>query len=400
MHVVIVGAGQAGAWVARSLRENGFEGDVTLLGREASAPYERPPLSKGVLSGSEDHPPVLLTTQQCDALRVGFRPNTEVVSIDRARSEVRCESGETVAYDRLVLTTGGRPRRLACAGTELPGVHTLRTIEDSRAIASLLQPGKRLLIVGGGWIGLEIAATARKKQVDVMVLEAGPRLCARSVPPLISTALQGWHAKAGVDVRLSATVSSIEKGTRRDLRASLPWGAEEFDAVVVGIGLALDTGLAEACGLEVQDGIVVDHQGRTSDPKIYAAGDVASRPCSWAGGRLRLESWANAQNQAIAVGKTLAGGEAAYDDIPWFWSDQYDKNLQVLGIPSNQLEGVMRGSVAEGSFTLFQMSDGKLRSVIAVNAPRDIKVAKRWLREGTCPPAAVLADRSVRLDKL
>ncbi len=400
MRVVIVGAGQAGAWVAKSLRENGHEGDITLLGREAVAPYERPPLSKGVLSGAEAHPPVLLTPQQCEALRVDFQPNIDVVSIDRAAREVRCANGKTLAYDRLVLTTGGRPRQLTCAGAELPGVHTLRTIEDSRAIGAQLESGNRLLIVGGGWIGLEIAATARKKQVEVMVLEAGPRLCARSVPPLISSALLRWHASAGVDIRLSATVTSIEKGAGRSLRAISPGSAEEFDAIVVGIGLALDTQLAEACGLEVQDGIVVDQWGRTSDPDIYAAGDVTNQPCSWAGGRLRLESWANAQNQAIAVGKTLAGIETAYDDIPWFWSDQYDKNLQVLGIPSNQLDGIVRGSLDEGSFTVFQIWDGKLRSVIAVNAPRDIKVAKRWLRQGSCPPSAVLMDRSVRLDKL
>jgi 3-phenylpropionate/trans-cinnamate dioxygenase ferredoxin reductase subunit len=400
MRVVIVGAGQAGAWVAKSLRENGHEGEIALLGREAFAPYERPPLSKGVLSGAEAHPPVLITPQQCEALRVDFQPNTEVVSIDRASREVRCANGETLAYDRLVLTTGGRPRQLTCAGAELPGVHTLRTIEDSRAIGAQLESGNRLLIVGGGWIGLEIAATARKKRVDVMVVEAGPRLCARSVPPLISSALLKWHASAGVDIRLATTVTSIEKGAGRSLRAIFPWSAEEFDAIVVGIGLTLDTQLAEACGLEVQDGIVVDQWGRTSDPDIYAAGDVANQPCSWAGGRLRLESWANAQNQAIAVGKTLAGIETAYDDIPWFWSDQYDKNLQVLGIPLNQLEGIVRGSLDEGSFTVFQIWDGKLRSVIAVNAPRDIKVAKRWLRQGSCPPAAVLMDRSVRLDKL
>lgn len=400
MRVVIVGAGQAGAWAAKSLRENGHEGRITLLGREAFAPYERPPLSKSVLSGAEAYPPVLLTPQQCEALRVDFQPNTEVVSIDRASHEVRCASGETHAYDRLILTTGGRPRQLECAGAELPGVHTLRTIDDSRAIGAHLESGNRLLVVGGGWIGLEIAATARKKQVEVMVLEAGPRLCARSVPPLISSALLKWHASAGVDIRLSTTVTSIGEGAGRGLRAILPCGMEEFDAIVVGIGLVLDTQLAEACGLEAQDGIVVDQWGRTSDPDIYAAGDVANQPCSWAGGRLRLESWANAQNQAIAVGKTLAGIETAYDDIPWFWSDQYDKNLQVLGIPSNQLEGVVRGSVDEGSFTVFQIWEGKLRSVIAVNAPRDIKVAKRWLREGSCPPLAVLMDRSVRLDKL
>ncbi|MCO5339754.1 MULTISPECIES: NAD(P)/FAD-dependent oxidoreductase [Comamonadaceae] len=400
MDVVIIGAGQAGAWVARSLREAGHEGGITLLGREPHAPYERPPLSKAVLSGAEEHPPVLLGPQQCDALRVDFRPGVEAVGIDRTGHQVSCADGSAVRYDKLVLATGGRPRALSCPGADLPGVHALRTIEDCQAIARKLVPGNRLLIVGGGWIGLEIAATARKKQVEVMVLEAGPRLCARSLPPRFSAFLLDRHRREGVDVRLATTVASIEAGRQRALAVELPGGPQEFDAVVVGIGLALDTGLAEACGLEVRDGIVVDQAGRTSDPDIYAAGDVANQPNTWAGGRLRCESWANAQNQAIAVGKAIAGGEVAYDEIPWFWSDQYDLNLQVLGVPSNELEGTLRGSAEEGAFSVFQISEGRLRSVLSVNVPRDIKVAKRWLKQGTCPPPEVLADRTVRLDKL
>lgn len=400
MGVVIVGAGQAGAWVARSLRGNGYEGGITLLGREPFAPYERPLLSKGVLSGAEEHPPVLLTPQQCDVLHVDFRPNTDVINIDRVNHAVTCANGAVFAYDKLVLTTGGRPRELTCPGADLPGVHTLRTIDDSKAIAKALVPGNRLLVIGGGWIGLEIAATARTKQVDVVVLEAGPRLCARSLPPLLSDVLLERHVKEGVDVRTLTTVSAIEQGQRRALRVEMLGGAQEFDAAVVGIGLALDTALAADAGLEVHDGIVVDNAGRTSDPDIYAAGDVANQRCSWANCRLRFESWANAQNQAIAVGKAIAGLEVAYDEIPWFWSDQYDMNLQVLGVPSNHLEGVVRGSVDEGPFSVFQVSDGKLRSVIALNAPRDIKIAKRWMKEGICPSAAVLSDRSIRLDKL
>ena len=400
MDVVIIGAGQAGAWVARSLREEGHKGGITLLGRELHAPYERPSLSKGVLSGVEEHPPVLLTPQQCEAMRVDFRPGVEVVGIDRAGHQVRCADGSMLHYGKLVLATGGRPRPLSCPGAELPNVHALRTIEDSRAIARHLMPGNRLLIIGGGWIGLEIAATARKKQVNVILLEAGPRLCARSLPPRFSEFLLEKHRQEGVEVRLSTTITSIIPGCQRALAVQLPGESQEFDAVVVGIGLVLDTSLAEACGLEVLDGIVVDQTGRTSDPDIYAAGDVANQPNSWAGGRLRFESWANAQNQAIAVGKAIIGGDVAYDEIPWFWADQYNLNLQVLGVPSNELEGTLRGSAEEGAFSVFQISDGRLRSVISVNAPRDIKVAKRWLKQGTCPSPAALADHAVRLDRL
>lgn len=400
MDVVIVGAGQAGAWVARSLRDSGHEGGITLLGREALAPYERPPLSKGVLSGAEAHPPVLLTPQQCDALRVDFRPGCEVVAIDRIEHRVRCADGAEFHYDKLVLATGGEPRELNCPGADLPGVHTLRTIDDSRSIARALAPGKRLLVIGGGWIGLEIAATARSKAVDVVVLEAGPRLCARSLPPMLSDVLLARHVKEGVDVRTRTTVAAIERGQHRALRVELPDGAQEFDAAVIGIGLTVNTALAAESGLEVQDGIVVDNAGRTSDPDIYAAGDVANQPCSWANCRLRFESWANAQNQAIAVGKAIAGQEVSYDEIPWFWSDQYDMNLQVLRVPSNELEGIVRGSVGADSFSVFQVLDGSLRSVIALNAPRDIKLAKRWMKAGVCPPIEILSDTSVRLDKL
>lgn len=400
MGVVIVGAGQAGAWVARSLRGSGYSGSITLLGREPFQPYERPTLSKSVLSGEQAHPPVLLTAQQCDALNVDFRPNTEVIGIDRKAHEVTCVGG-AFGYSKLVLTTGGRPRKLTCPGAQLPGVHSLRTIEDARAIGEALQPGKRMLIVGGGWIGLEIAATARKKQVQVTIVEAGGRVCARSVPPIISNVILEWHRAAGVEVRLSTVVTLIDRGTWRPLRVTMSnWGSEEFDVVVIGIGLEIDTGLAESSGLAVSDGIVVDQEGRTSDPDIYAAGDVANQPSSWTRGRLRLESWSNAQNQAIAVGKALAGMAVAYDDVPWFWSDQYDKNLQVLGIPSNDLDSVLRGSLQGDSFSVFQLSDGKVHSVMAVNAPRDIKAAKRWMRDGTCPPHAALADPAVRLDRL
>mgnify|MGYP001810368572 CR=1 FL=1 len=400
MGVVIVGAGQAGAWDARSLRGNGYEHGITLLGRERFAPYERPPLSKSMLSSAGEHPPVLLTPQQCDGLRVDFQPNTEVINIDRVNHVVTCATGAVFAYDKLVLATGGQPRTLTCPGADLPSVYTLRTIDDSRAIAKVLVPGKRLLVIGGGWIGLEIAAIARRKQVNVVVLEAGARLCARSLPPLLSDFLLERHVREGVDVRTLTTLSALEKGRHSALRVELPGGAEEFDAAVVGVGLSLNTTLAVNAGLEVQDGIVVDKTGRTSDPDIYAAGDVANQPCSWTNGRLRFESWANAQNQAIAVGKVIAGLEVSYDEIPWFWSDQYDLNLQVIGVPANDLECIVRGSVGERAFSVFQMSDGKLRSVIALNAPRDIKLAKRWMREGICPPAAILRDRSLRLDKL
>lgn len=402
MRIVIVGAGQAGGWVARSAREGGHTGEIVLLGRESLPPYERPPLSKDVLDGREAHPPEVLTLDQCQALSIDFRPGTEVVAIDRVNATIQCADGTNVDYDRLVLATGGLPRRLGCPGEDLPGVHTLRTVDNARAIAKLLQPDKRLLVVGGGWIGLEIAATARSKHVEVVLAEAGQRLCARSLPSQVSDVLKGWHEAAGVDVRIATTVVALEKGASRPLRAKLSSGVEEFDGVIVGVGLHLETALAENCGLAVQNGVVVDQSGRTSDPQIYAVGDISNQLSSFAGvaGRQRLESWANAQNQGIAVGKTLAGTEVVYDDVPWFWSDQYGKNLQVLGVPTNAADTVIRGTLGGDSFSLYQTANGKLQSVIAVNAARDIKIAKRWMKAGTCPPTSILADCSTRLDRL
>jgi 3-phenylpropionate/trans-cinnamate dioxygenase ferredoxin reductase subunit len=289
---------------------------------------------------------------------------------------------------------------LPAAQAEVPGVFTLRTIEDCHAIAQRLTPGKRLLVIGGGWIGLEVCATARSKGVDVTLLETGERLCARSVSPLVSQFLLERHRSEGAEVRLGAAVRSICLGDAGRLAIDIDGTVASFDTVVVGIGLVPNTHLALDCGLEVSDGIVVTAHGQTSDAHIFATGDVANQPCTWAGGRVRLESWANAQNHAIAVGRAIAGAPSLHEDIPWFWSDQYDFNLQVLGIPSLDAEEVVRGDTKHGSFSVFQLLNGTLRSVLSVNSPRDVSVARRWMKRGECPAREVLADPSQRLDRV
>lgn len=400
MKVVIVGAGQAGGWVARTLRERLFPGQITLIGAEAMPPYERPSLSKTVLSGLDAHPPSVITDTQLSQRNIEFLGNTAVTNIDRAARSVKCSNGTEIRYDRLVLAMGGRARIPMIPGIDLPGVYSLRTLEDSRSIATHLAPGKRMLVIGGGWIGLEVAATAKSKGMDVRVVEASSRLCARSIPAVISDVLLRKHLDAGVLVSLNSSVTKVEAASSGGLRAWIGTQAFEVDVVVVGVGLIPNSEMATECGLDVDNGIVVDDQGQTSDGAIYAAGDITNHPNNWAGKRMRLESWANAQNQGIAVGRSLAGDQFSYDEIPWFWSDQYDINLQVLGVPHPDAINVVRGAIGSSAFTVFQFLNGRLEAVIAINSARDLKIAKRWMKGGKSPAPEAIADISVRLDRL
>lgn len=399
--VVIVGAGQAGAWVAKSLRASAYAGRIVLLGDEPWMPYERPSLSKSLLSGLTEQPTFVLTESEAHAADIEVRLGTSVSHIAREEHAVICANGERIGYDRLVLATGGHARLPAVAGIELSGVHTLRTVDDCRSLGARIQPGRRAVIVGGGWIGLEVAATMRKAEMSVTVLEASERLCARSVPPVVSDFLLQLHRQAGVVVQFGCALESIEPAANRALTVNASGQAMAADVVLLGIGLIPHTDLASDCGLEVANGVVVDGQGRSSDPDIFAVGDVANQLSSWTAGRTRFECWSNAQNQAISVGKALAGESVHHDDLPWFWSDQYDCNIQMLGVPlMSGADLMVRGSIEEHRFTMFQLLDGALRAVIAVNAPRDIKVARRWMKEARVLDPVALADLSVRLDRL
>ncbi|MCD0502581.1 NAD(P)/FAD-dependent oxidoreductase [Bordetella petrii] len=403
MKTVIVGAGQAGAWVARTLRQHAPEAQIVLVGQEPHPPYERPPLSKGVMSGAQSEPPCLLPVQQAGELGIRLELGTRAVAIDRARRQVLLEQGPPLAYDTLVLATGGAARQPNIPGGSLPGVHTLRSLDDAVRLRGALQPGRRLLVVGGGWIGLEVAATARLLGLQVCLIEGGSRLCARSVPADISNFLLDLHRRHGVDVQLKGAVIAIEPAADDGaLRVRTHRGVELADVVVFGIGLKPNTELAVACGLQVENGIVVDARGQTSDPAIYAVGDVANQPCGWPGAqlRLRLESWANAQGQGIAVGAALAGKPAVPQDLPWFWSDQYDVNLQVLGIPSEAGLRVVRGSMREAKFCVFQIVEETLHSVVAVNMAKELKLAKRWHKQGRCPSTAELQNPDTRLERI
>jgi 3-phenylpropionate/trans-cinnamate dioxygenase ferredoxin reductase subunit len=285
-------------------------------------------------------------------------------------------------------------------GGDGPRVHYLRTIDDSLAIRARLGAIRHLLVIGGGWIGLEVAATARKRGVAVTLIEALPRLCERSVPPEVSAHLLALHRANGVEVLLGEGVKAIEDGGDGVTVAAASGRRVSGDAVVVGIGLVPNVALAQAAGIAVENGIVVDEQGRTSDPDVFAAGDVANLPLACLGRRLRLESWANAQNQAIVAAKAALGRDARYDELPWFWSDQYDMNLQILGLPAQWPVPVVRRAPAGGGFSHFYLEGERIVSIVSVNAPRDLRAAKKLLETRKPVRAEDLANPAVQLQKL
>ncbi|SEH52305.1 NAD(P)/FAD-dependent oxidoreductase [Paraburkholderia hospita] len=394
--IVVIGGGQAAGWVVKTLRKTGFEGRLVMIADEIHLPYERPPLSKAVLSGDANIDTVrLFATDDFASLNVEAWQPDVATQIDRAQRIVRTQSGREVQYDRLVIATGGAARKLPASLVKTDHIAYLRTLNEASALGERLRASKHVLVIGGGWIGLEVAATARKLGVAATVVEGAPRLCARSVPPVVSEFLLDLHRSNGVDVRLSAALTSLDTHPEdaSKVRATLADGTSiDADFAVAGIGLTPHTSIAEGAGLPVNDGIVVDEHGMTNDPRIFACGDVANHPSAWLKRRVRLESWANAQNQAIVVAKAALGQFEPYAEIPWFWSDQYDVNLQILGDIPADAELVVRGDVSARRATLFHVADGGVRGVIAINTPRDLKLARKWMTQGSTVDVAALAD--------
>lgn len=400
--IVIVGTGQAGGWAAQTLRKEGFAGKVILIGEEPHRPYERPPLSKAVLSGEASPESThLINLEAFEKLGLDWRPNVRVSSIDRANRQVLLSSGVPIRYDKLILCSGGRARAMNVPGADLPGLFTLRNIDDARALGAALRPGKKIVVVGGGWIGLEVAATARKKGLEATVVEAMTRLCERTVPPQISDYLSRLHARHGTQVMLGAGVAGFARNTEGMLVVALSDGRKlDCDAVVVGIGLIPNDELARDAGLECDGGVVVDAQCRTSDPHILAAGDVAAWHCSWGGRRMRLESWQNAQEQGIAAGRSALGIQVDHQPLPWFWSDQYDTNLQIYGMPDPSHVVVVRGDLQTDSFLLFFLEGDKVRSAMGPNVARDLRFARRLIESRKSVDPEQLADIRVPMSKV
>ncbi len=400
---VIIGAGQAGAWAIYALRdEAGFEGNIVLIGDEDYIPYERPPLSKSAMLGDTSvEDAYFWPREKYDEWNVDMRLGVAAQSIDRAAKTVMLTDGTEVSYDRLLLATGTRPRLLPVEGADLAGVHYLRTIADTLAIQKDIPDGGSALIIGGGWIGLEVAGALAKRNCKATVIEVADRLCGRAVPPEISDWLLSFHQGKGVDVRLNTGVEKLTGDGGRLTGAVLAGGETvACTLAIVGIGVVPNSEIAEQAGLDIENGVVVDDRGRTSDPDIFAAGDLTNHPNSLLGRRIRLESWENAQNQGRAAAKAMADQGEEYAEIPWFWSDQFDANIQMIGMPKSWEQLATRGDPADGEFITFYLKNGKIDGAISVNNPRDIRMAKRLMQAGKEVSADDLANPDVKLQAL
>lgn len=400
--VLIVGGGQAGGETAAELRKQGFGGRIVIVGEEPFLPYKRPPLSKAYLAGAcGEEQLYMMQAANLEKVGIEYRGGVPVERIDRAAKQLVLANGETLAYDKLVLATGGRARAMPVPGSDKPNVFLLRTIADVQKIRARCEPGRRVAIVGGGFIGLEAAAVLIKKELKVTVLEGLPRVLARVTCPEVSAFFERMHREAGVDLRTGVQVTGFD-GEPEVNRVRLNDGsAIDTDFVVVGIGLIPNTELATAAGLEVDNGIVVDEYARTSDPDIYAAGDCSNHPSSFLGRRVRLESVQNAMEQARAAARNLLGKNEPYHMVPWFWSDQYDLKLQMVGISAGFDQLVLRGDPAtQRNFAAFYLKEGRLIAADTVSRPQDFMFAKKLVAAGAVIDPAQLADETVALKTL
>ncbi|PRD65191.1 NAD(P)/FAD-dependent oxidoreductase [Malikia granosa] len=404
--IVIIGAGQAGVQTAESLRAGGYAGRITLLGDEPHGPYHRPPLSKAWLAGEMDGAQLVMRAPEMLARKnIELRTEVKVASIDRAVKQVLLADGSALPYDGLVLATGSTPRSLPLPGGDAAGVHALRSRGDADAISARLalcqEQQRPVVVIGGGFIGLEVAATARKKGLAVTVLEAAPRLLGRVLAPALSDWYAALHRSHGVELVFDARIEALEtaadgsvSGVRLADGRLLPAGL-----VVVGIGVNANDGLAQAAGLECERGIVVDACCRSSDPAIVAAGDCTARRLA-DGSLIRLESVQNATEQGKSAAAALLGQERPFTATPWFWSDQYDKKLQMAGLSGGAEAWAVRGDMTGTSFSIYHFRADKLIAVDSVNAAKDHLQARKLLDAGISPTPEQAADLGFDLGSL
>jgi 3-phenylpropionate/trans-cinnamate dioxygenase ferredoxin reductase subunit len=398
---VVVGGGLAGAKAVEALRDQGFEGGLVLLAAEQHLPYERPPLSKSYLQTGEGLDEATVHTREWYTDHdVDLRLGTRVASIDRGAHEVGLEGGERLNYDRLLIATGSSPRRISLPGSDLEGVVTLRTIEDSDRLRAAFHEGARIVLVGGGWIGLEVAAAARMAGADVTVLEALDLPLVRVLGPTMAKVFADLHREHGVDLRTSVKVEGFEgegavSGVRLADGSVLP-----ADLVVVGIGAAPNVELAEAAGLDVDNGILVNAQGRSSDPDIFAVGDVASEDHPFLKRRVRVEHWANALNQPAAVASGMLDREGGYDELPYFFTDQYDLGMEYIGLSDPSDDVVIRGDMAKREFIAFWLREWRVVAAMNVNVWDVVDDLKAIIRSRGRVDLDRLHDATVPLSEL
>lgn len=398
-HVVVIGAGQAGSSLVAKLRNSGFDGEITLIGAESVPPYQRPPLSKAYLLGDMALDRLFLRPESFyPEHRIDLRLNQRVTGIDRATRTVSV-NGDVLAYDHLVLTTGSEPRRLpASIGGALSGVYLVRDLADVDAMGPHVTAGKRVLIVGGGYIGLEAAAVAAKRGLEVTLVEMGERILQRVAAPETSDYFRALHQEHGVHIREGIGLERL-LGDKHVTGARLSDGTEmDVDLVIVGVGITPATALAEMAGIEIENGIKTDAHGRTSDPAIWAAGDCASFP--WRDGRIRLESVPNAIDQAECVAENIMGAAKEYVAKPWFWSDQYDIKLQIAGLNAGYDRTFVRPGEKPGSQSVWYYQGNTLLAVDAMNDPRAYMIGKRLIEAGQSPAPDAVSNPEVALKSL
>jgi 3-phenylpropionate/trans-cinnamate dioxygenase ferredoxin reductase component len=399
--LLIIGASYAGVQAAITAREKGFEGPIRIVADELHLPYQKPPLSKAFLAGSVAHSNLILRGDdyfrgQGIEMVLGHR----AVRIDREASRVELEGGERLAYDTLLIATGSRARQLAVPGAEHAGIVYLRTLDHALNLKPRLQASNEVIVIGGGFIGLEVAATAAKARKKVVMIEATSRLLERAVSPLISQFLLDTHMAHGVEIRFNQSVSAIEgDGTLHEVICS-NGDRVRGDLIVAGIGGIPNDELASAAGVLCANGIDVDEFGQSSVPNIYAAGDCSNHHNLFAGRRVRLESVQNATDQGKAAGAAIAGHPEPYVAVPRFWSDQYDSKLQIVGLAAPDDTAVIRGAIGDGKFSVFYYRGEKLMAVDSINRPGDQMIARRLIAAALSPTPAQAADLSFDLKKL
>lgn len=393
--VLIIGAGHAGGSAAALLRQYGFEGAIVLAGEETAPPYQRPPLSKAWLKGEADLDALLLRPESFySEQKIELRTGVTATAIDPIAKTVAFTDGVVEPYDILILATGSVARKLDIPGADRPELIELRTLHDAERLKSALGPGKRLAVVGGGYVGLEAAASARKLGAEVVVIERMDRVLQRVASETLSVFFTEHHRSHGVEIRTDAEVTAFEDGGVRLADGELI----AADVILVGVGALACDALARTAGLSCENGVVVDDTARTSDPSIYAIGDMTHRPIPTMGGRvMRLESVPNALEQAKQAASAIVGRPAPAPEVPWFWSDQYDVKLQIAGLPFGADRQVVRGDPAENRFAVFHLSGDRIVCVEAVNAPPEFMAARLLIGRATPVDAAKLADTAVSM---
>lgn len=394
--VLILGAGQAGAQAIQSLRQQGFSGNLTLIGGEPLLPYQRPPLSKAFLAGTLARERLLIKPEAFYRnAAVDCILNNPAVSLDTTERRVTLADNRHLYFDHLLLTTGGRPRPLPCPGADHPRLHYLRSVADVERLREHFLPQARLIIIGAGYIGLEVAAIAAKLGLNVRVLEAAPRVLSRVTGAEVSAFFTRVHTRAGVEIHCDTGVTAIEGAPDAPRVHTAAGDVMEADLVLAGIGLLPNIELAQSAGVACDNGILVDELGRTAAPAILAAGDCSNHLNAIYGRRLRLESVHNAIEQAKTAAATIAGKPQPYNQVPWFWSDQYDVKLQTAGLVQGHDRTVVRGDPASDSFAVFYLQANRLLAVDAINRPAEFIAARKLIPTGAHPRPETLADESI-----